>query len=414
MVMKVLPRATKRSWIANFLADQAGSIAPLVAVAVIPLVIAAGSAADIGRAMDVRSQLQDISDSAALAGLAQATTGAEVSTATSFVNAAVSKLPGTPTVAAVYTYNSTAGTLQVSLSTKIATTFGAMVIPSIPAASTSTAAGTFAVNVVFTLSNFNSSAYDLDQVYYYPIPSGMTGATLYQWVPTLSKAQLVLSNASGFSNVSKTVQVPRGDAVGFALANKTGGVVGYGSNCYGQAQGQQVIYYSHREDGSGSYWDYGAPAFKACTSSPNSSSASITYNGNTLLTPCNSADSNNVTSAGFAAYSSGNSWLDYLLGKSSVNASSTCSSSVTYSAGNYVYYTDVNSSWKAYDSLYGTAYSRNPLRFSTTNTDCTQGDVGYQWDDNGGGGDDNDYNDADFTVNCTTLGLDKSTIRLIS
>lgn len=401
-------------WISSFLRNRAGAIAPLFAVAAIPLTIAAGSAVDIGRSIDFRSQLQDISDSAALAGLAQATTGAEVSTATSFVNAAVARLAGSPVVSASYAYNSTPGTLQVTLNANLATTFAAMVTPSIAVSATSTATGAFATNVVFTISHFNSSAYDLDQIYYYPIPTGMTGTTLYQWTPTLQASQLLLSNASGFSNVSRTVQVPIGDAVGFALSNTTGGVIGYGANCYGQAQGANIIYYSHREDASGSYWDYNTPAFTACTASPNYSSAKITYNGNTLLTPCNSSDSNNVTASGFAAYSGGGGgWLGYLLG-GGTNPNSTCSSSATYPAGNYVYYTDVNTSWRSYDTLYGTAYSRNPLRYSTTNTDCTRGDVGYQWDDGGGGVDDNDYNDAVFTVNCTTTGLNKSTIKLMS
>ena len=43
-------------------------------------------------------------------------------------------------------------------------------------------------------SNFNSSASDLDQIYYYTYPSTLSGTTLYSYKPTLDKSQLILSN----------------------------------------------------------------------------------------------------------------------------------------------------------------------------------------------------------------------------
>lgn len=395
MVMTDHAKIACKVWFKRFWSDRAGSIAPLFAVAAIPLTIAIGAATDVGRSMDIHSQLQDISDSAALAGLAQAVPGSEVATAQKFVTAAAAKLPGAPVVTGTYTFtqgsSTTASTLQVSLSSKVATTFAALVTPSIAVASTSTAAGSFARNVTFTINNFNSSASDLDQIYYYSIPSGMSGTTLYQWTPSLTASNLLLSNASGFSNVNKTVQIPIGTTVGFALSNTTGGVSGYGANCYGQAQGVAYVYYSHREDSAASYWDYNVPKFNACTTgSTNYWTGTIVSNGVTQLLPCNSSDASTVRQVG------------------------TCNSSQTYAAGNYVYWTDNNAAYKPYDPLYGTPYSRNPLRFGTTNTDCTQGNVTYQWDDNGGNPDDNDYNDAVFTVNCQTTAIDKTKIHLIS
>jgi Flp pilus assembly protein TadG len=45
--------------------------------------------------------------------------------------------------------------------------------------------------------------------------------------------------------------------------------------------------------------------------------------------------------------------------------------------------------------------------------DCTQGSLEHAWDDNGGGSDDNDYNDAVYTFSCQTLQVDPTTVVLI-
>lgn len=377
---------------------RGGSIAPIFALAAIPLVMAAGSAFDVGRVMDAKIKLQDIADAAALAGATQLETGNETSAATKYVNA---MLPGvTPTVNVVQNNGNGAGTVQVSLSQTVNTTFTSMFTPSVTTAASSTAQGTIVRNVTFTLSNFNSSASDLNQVYYYILPSGSSGQTLYQWAPDLSKSTPLLSNASGHTNpASQTVQIAANAVIGFALANTAGGIHGYGANCYGQKQGATMTYYSHREDSSVSYWDYNTAAFNVCSSGSNNWSALIPQNSSSntisttwgpLLANCNQSD------------------------QSTVNQIGSCVSSGNYTAGNYVYYTDSNPAWKPYDPLYGSPYSRNPLRYGTTNTDCTQGNVTYQWDDNGGGTDDNDYNDAVYTVNCTGLAVSTTSIRIIS
>ena len=181
--MKDRAKLAARKGVTNFLRSRNGAMAPLFAVAAVPLTIAIGSAVDVGRVMDMRSQLQDIADSAALAGLA-AGTGTPTTTAQQFANAAVATLPGSPNVTVnTPSYNAGAGTLQVTISAKVATTFAAFMTPSIATSVSATAAGTLVRNVTFTISNFNSDAGDLNQVYYYPIPSGMSGGTLYQWTP---------------------------------------------------------------------------------------------------------------------------------------------------------------------------------------------------------------------------------------
>lgn len=374
----------------DFLECRRGAMAPVFAVTGLMLVITLGGSVDASRVLNAKQQLQDIADSGALAGATQMGTGTPTTAAQDFVNAAVSALPGKPTVTGTYSYNSTAETVTVSLQETVQTTFGAVLTPSVTTSATSTATGNMARQVKVTLGNFSSDASDLNQVYVYSIPSGMSGTTLYQWTPTLGSTP-VFSNASGFTNPTTfTTTVPTGYSVGFALSNTTGGKSGYGSNCYGQAQGTNHIYYSHREDSLQSYWDYNAPSFKACTSSTWSGKISSTTSGWYDLLPCNSSDASEFPLIG-----------------------GTCSSSVTYPAGDYVYYTDSNTSYKPYDPLYGTLYSRNPLKYGTTNTDCTQGDVTYDWDDNGGSSDDNDFNDAVFTVNCTKLVVQQSSIHLM-
>jgi hypothetical protein len=48
-----------------------------------------------------------------------------------------------------------------------------------------------------------------------------------------------------------------------------------------------------------------------------------------------------------------------------------------------------------------------------TTSDCALGSVTYDWDDGGGATDDNDFNDAVFTVNCQTTGVLNTSVRLI-
>ena len=45
--------------------------------------------------------------------------------------------------------------------------------------------------------------------------------------------------------------------------------------------------------------------------------------------------------------------------------------------------------------------------------DCSSGTVQHAWDDNGGGSDDNDYNDAVYDFACETVQTDPKTVVLI-
>ncbi len=83
-------RKTKASWLQRFAMARQGSVATLVAVAMVPVVIAAGVGLDVSRAMSSRNNLQDALDATALAlahlpaGTAQTTLNSK---ATSWLNA---------------------------------------------------------------------------------------------------------------------------------------------------------------------------------------------------------------------------------------------------------------------------------------------------------------------------------------
>jgi Flp pilus assembly protein TadG len=448
MVMKDHAKSACQGWISRFLRNRAGSIAPLFAVAAIPLTIAIGSATDIGRMMDVRSQMQDISDSAALAGatkLSMTDTATGVTIAQNFLTAAVKTLPGSPTLQAstsctapaaagtnvivasicvpafVTSGTSVTATIQVMMANSIPTTFAAIMVPTIAVNEQSTAQGNVGRLATFSINNFNSSAYDLDQIYWYLLPSslsGVTGEALYKYTPTLTSSNLILSNATGFTNKSQTISIGYGDTIEFAMSNTTGGHISYSPNCYGMTPSTAAkLYYSHRTaqptTATTQYYDYGATSFNVCAPSQ-SATVSVTdsYSQLSTFTPtttttktCNGRGNNcsTTTTTTTAPYPKG----------------------TTMPAGNYIY------PW---------GYSRNPLQFgvlnrnsstsvptggttTTTNDDCTTGDVTYNWDDNGGGDDDyalssstswGDFNDIVFTVNCQSTMIQQSSIKLVS
>ena len=50
---------------------------------------------------------------------------------------------------------------------------------------------------------------------------------------------------------------------------------------------------------------------------------------------------------------------------------------------------------------------------SVGSADCSSGTVEHAWDDNGGGTDDNDYNDAVYEFSCTSVRTDPTTVYLL-
>jgi hypothetical protein len=151
--------------------------------------------------------------------------------------------------------------------------------------------------VEFKVENFNSNAWDANQIYWYVVPKDGTP-------PKDEDLHLLLSNDPNNPgpDLPAQIQIGMDDEIGFAMINVTGGVRSYGQNSYGQAQGSVHKFYSHKE-------------------------------------PEN-------------------------------------------------------------------------LRFGGV-ADCTNGRSRHSWDDNGGGTDDNDYNDAVYEYTCTTLVTDPKTVYLI-
>ena len=104
-------------------AAQAGSIAPAFALALVPLIGAAGAAIDYSKANQVKATLQAALDSAVLAGVKQST--GQTSTATSFFNAAFSDKLGT-SVSSTFTVNSD-GSISGTAQAAVPTSFMAIV-----------------------------------------------------------------------------------------------------------------------------------------------------------------------------------------------------------------------------------------------------------------------------------------------
>lgn len=383
--------------------SRRGGLAPIAALTAVALVLAAGSAVDVGRAARVHSLLQDDADSAALAGASQADQATGVSVATNYVNAALGNLNDKPTVQASYAYTTSTdpngvqtATMKVALSASMPTTLMAMVVKTLPLNISATAQGAVAKKVTIALTNYSSDAADHNQIYAYGYdPTVYQAATtkLYQYAPTLPLSQRAqLDNKlDTVGSVSKPVYIGLNDNVAFALVNTTGTSM----NCYGQANGTTTIYYSTRLDASGQYHDY---------------------------------PTNNLTWCGYSEYDSSTGVIDNAITQSyngypgyMYNECQTC-------VANYQNYKSLwNTSYtkgKAY--TYAVTASRNPLIVSNLNQDCsgTNG-VTYSWDDNGGGTDsgykgppngppdDDDHNDMVFTVTCTKA-VNPSSARLVS
>ena len=414
----------------------------MFAVLIVPLMVSAGAAVDLARVTTIRSQMQQLADGAVLAGAGNFTNvNASASTAAllaaeNYLTALAKTLPGSPSVTVTGSVSTpcalspppaTAGKLvaevcatsvsspnyigsvQVAMTYNVPMTLAASVTPSVSTSVKSSAQGGVARQVVVTLGHFTSSAADLDQIYYYPAPTDasgalLTGQPLYQTVPTLD-SKPILSNASGFTNpTSITLQVPYGSRPAFALSNQIGGVSAYPSNCYGMVRGSSnatKMYYSTRSTTptptTTQYYDYGAGSFTSCGGGNYGDSTTVVSNASyKSLASCNVQT---VVYYGYTFYTTN------------------CRNSYSYPAGNYIY------PW---------GYSRNPLQYGnlnrdkntdvptggtvdgSTNSDCTKGDVTYNWDDNGGTGDDNDFNDIVFTVNCAQTTSLNSSVRLLN
>lgn len=351
-----LPRSIPRAALRGLAADRRGSLLVWFALALVPLLIAVGTGLDYGRAVNLRTKMQNATDAAALAGAvlytdsSTATTALAKQAATNYMAAFVAQMGTasgitytvTPTVVTSGS-SATLYTMKVTASGSISTTlmkFGG-------STGSSVATGSTANNPVYTVSlslaNFSSSAYDGDAIYYYIVPSdnsapapsalnllsntggssGTNGSSACNSSSTSSASGSCSNNGvTTSSKSSTTVTITASQSIGFVLRNVTGGQTSYGGNGYGAKSGSINWFYSNIYPPS-----------------------KYTYSGVTTNRSLKTSTTNTVPSTG------------------------------------------ATSSLPTYATL-----------------NCAQAPgktIYYYWNDMGGGSDDLDYNDAQYTVTCS-------------
>lgn len=230
----------------NFLADRRGGVAIVFGLMLVPLMLFAGASVDLMRAVDLRTQLQMIADTAALAGATaygpSITKAQAEAVASNYVTSSRASLPAnggfksTVTCTANGTSASSYG-CTVAISANLMTSLMAIVTNSIPVSATATAQSPV-YSVQFTFGSFASSAYDFNSIYWYIVPN--SGG-----IPASSALTLLYCN-KGCGNTDPTPpQITAGQKIGFLLRNVTGGITPYGANGHGGLQGSTHDFYSH-------------------------------------------------------------------------------------------------------------------------------------------------------------------------
>jgi hypothetical protein len=210
----------------------------------VPVLLIAGGGLDMMRAVQLRSELQAATDSAALAGASvymSATAGSTAqATATRFMAKAVTQMPYasnvtftvTPSAASAAVYS-----VSVAAQARVPNSILSMV-SSDTAITVMSEARSAGYKVAFSLSSFASNSADANSIYWYVVPAN-------NGVPSYSDLNLLFSNTAGSSSRDISAIVGTGQKIGFALQNVTGGISSYGRNAYGAAPGSSHIFYSH-------------------------------------------------------------------------------------------------------------------------------------------------------------------------
>jgi hypothetical protein len=416
-----------------FCEHRGAGLAPIAALTAVAMTLAAGSAVDIGRTARARTLLQDVADSAALAGASQGDPTSAVNSATAYVNAALGAMTDKPTVTATYNVApaseyasppSSGVPFSVTLSGSMPTSIMAMVVQSLPMSVAATAQANVGQKVTFTLTNYSSDAADHNIIYGYGYdPTAYTAANgkLYPFVPTIDTTKPLLDNRVTYpSGYTTSFWIGLNDSVGLALSNTTG----TSQNCYGGNNGTNRFYYSHRLDTTGQYHDYPTENFNWCGFSTVTSNADGTKTIDNVKATVPGQDYSNecysclvTTTTTYTDPSTGKACTPEQGGRHNgqcdINGRYVQPNSKTTTSGPVNQW---NTSFTG-DGSHGYVYtyngSRNPLRVNVASQDCTSsGGVSYNWDDNGGGsdsgisspsqsGDDDDHNDMVFTITCT-------------
>lgn len=231
----------------SFAHERRASVAIWIAISMIPLVLMAGMAVDLGRSINVRAQLQHAADSAALAG-ASAYTGSAASAAaaktaaTEYMKAATGNIKDYASVAysvslSPITPSSTVSVYKVSVAAtaKLNTTIMS-VVQKLVTVEVNATADNPVYTVTIMLSSFSSSAVDGNSIYYYIVPTANSTPT------ALTK---MYDNESLDNSGTVSITLTAAQKIGFALKNITGDRLNYGGNQYGGTYETTRFFYSH-------------------------------------------------------------------------------------------------------------------------------------------------------------------------
>ena len=250
------------------------------------LVLIVGAAVDYSRAMAFKAALQNLADSAALAGASvyvSADTALNATTvATNYFNAGLPHLPdnisvGTPTITP--SSDSAGYYIQVTVPTsRIRTTFLGLFTTSIAVEVSAKAKDPIVIGHV-DFGGWTTEAYDGNTIYWYALPSDgslPTFNTAHPNDPTYNRAfHAVFTNIQiNPPSTSRSFTIAAAQRIGFALVNITGGrcpadgctpYTNYGSNQYGGAFNSVHVFLSQVTPPNRN--PYGYPAGPSCNAS---------------------------------------------------------------------------------------------------------------------------------------------------
>ena len=230
-------------------ANDRGTVAVLLGIMLIPLAIAVGAGIDYGHAVQIRTTLQNAVDAAALSGASAYTAPSAQSTAQTlaqnYVNKGTAALPAGVTITSTTVTpgsTSSAYTMSVSITISVPTTFMSLYKKSLTVTASAKATNPV-VTGSFDASSFVSYACDINEIYWYIVPSG-------GGVPDASAMNLLWSNNTQSPTTTATFNVAASAQIGFAMKNITGardsslGGCNYGNNSYGSHPGDVQWLYS--------------------------------------------------------------------------------------------------------------------------------------------------------------------------
>jgi Flp pilus assembly protein TadG len=236
----------------GFASDRRGVSALIFAALLVPMIAASGAAVDLSRASAAKARLQLAADNAALAGAgayaapnlsatAQNVAQAAFTASTADLAGWVSISAPPPTAAAV----SAGLAVTVTATAKMKNSLLASLVPSETITVSATATNPY-VNPGKAVTTYarNSSAWDWNRLYVYPVPLGANGQPNYNSIPDPTNASTCPNNSCAYEladNITTgTVSNPgppvftANDPIAFELVNVTGGDFQHDPNGYGK------------------------------------------------------------------------------------------------------------------------------------------------------------------------------------